>query len=157
MQIRVPSMYTWQLVKTKDKPCSKAMGIHLAHNIRIRLEWLKKLFLLPDLAPLDLLLFSMSVCGKWAWSPSDNATDFPAPKSWVSELFVEIVCFCTSNGSFGILKKAWEFFSKDGFLLYFKLEFFSLQQAEKSNWGKNPVHQTQYFKTGELKKSSADT
>ena len=35
---------------------------------------------------------SMSYCGKWAWSLPDNATpsDFSAPKSWVSELSVEV-------------------------------------------------------------------
>ena len=35
-----------------------------------------------------------------------------------------------------------------GFLVYFKLEFYRLQQAEKfsSNREKNPVHQTGYFK-----------
>ena len=34
-----------------------------------------------------------------------------------------------------------------GFLVYFKLEFYRLKQAEKSssNWQKNPVHQTWYF------------
>jgi hypothetical protein len=35
-----------------------------------------------------------------------------------------------------------------GFFVYFKLEFFGLQQAENasSNWEKNPVHQGCYFK-----------
>ena len=35
----------------------------------------------------------MSSCGKWVWSPPDNATplDFPAPKSWLSDLSVEVL------------------------------------------------------------------
>ena len=33
------------------------MGINLAHKIRIRLAQLKKKFLRPDLAPLNLLFF----------------------------------------------------------------------------------------------------
>ena len=34
------------------------------------------------------------------------------------------------------------------FLVYFKVRFYKLQQAETSSstWGKNPVHQTGYFK-----------
>ena len=38
-------------------------------------------------------------------------SDFPAPKSWVSTLFVE-VSYVSCNGSLRILKKAWEFFSR---------------------------------------------
>ena len=39
-KIRVPYVQVWQLVRPQDKPCcnSKSMGIHLAHNIRIRLR-----------------------------------------------------------------------------------------------------------------------
>ena len=54
-------------------------------------------------------------CGEQAWRLSDNArpSDFPSPKSWVSELFFwGIVYFYTSNGSFRILKKAGRKFSK---------------------------------------------
>ena len=34
----------------------------------------------------------MSLRGKWAWSPPDNATpsNFPSPKSWVSDLSFEV-------------------------------------------------------------------
>jgi hypothetical protein len=34
----------------------------------------------------------MSSCGRWAWSLPDDATplDFPAPKSYVSDLSVEV-------------------------------------------------------------------
>ena len=73
-------------MKTENKPCcnSKSMGIHLAHNIRIRLA-------LSWLDSVKFTFFSMSFCAKWAWSPPDNATSsgFSAPKSWVSELSSE--------------------------------------------------------------------
>ena len=41
-------------------------------------------------------------------------------------------------------------------LLYFKLGFYRLQQAEKcsSNWEKNPFHQTGYFKLENCKNQS---
>ena len=46
-------------MRSENKPCcnSKSMGIHLAHNIRIRLAQLRKKKLRPDLAPLNLLFF----------------------------------------------------------------------------------------------------
>ena len=41
--------------KLVKKPCcnSKAMGIHFAHNIRIRLALLKDIFLRPDFVSLN--------------------------------------------------------------------------------------------------------
>ena len=40
------------------------MGIHLAHNIRILKIKLKRKILRPDLAPLNLLFFSMSLAAR---------------------------------------------------------------------------------------------
>ena len=80
-------------MKMQDKPCcnSKAMGLHLAQNMRIRLARIKKK-LHPDLALLNLLFFSISFCGKWVWSLLKNAMPsvFLASKSWKSDLSVEV-------------------------------------------------------------------
>ena len=69
------------------------MGIHLAHNIRIRLTGLLFFFFVcPDFAPLNLLFFSMYFCDKWAWGPADNATpsNFLVAKSWGSDLSFDV-------------------------------------------------------------------
>ena len=77
-------------MKTHGEPCcnSKAMGKQLAHNIRIRLAH----FFSSWVCSAKFTFFSMSFCGKWAWSPPDNATpsNFPPPKSWVSDLSFEV-------------------------------------------------------------------
>ena len=67
------------------------MGIQFAHNIKMRLAHFS-FFLHPEFAPLNSLFFSMSFCGKQTWRPLDNAmpSNFPAPKSWVSDLFFEV-------------------------------------------------------------------
>ena len=80
------------------------MGIHLVHNIRIRLARLKK-NLRPDLAPLNLLFFQclLRQVGVAPFWPC-HALVLLAPNSWDS--------FCTSNSSVRILKKTWNFFSK---------------------------------------------
>ena len=65
----------------------------------------------PDLAPLNLLFFSMS------FSASKRGTLLTMPHPFLFQKaeipsFLLIVCFCTSNGSVRILKKTWDFFSK---------------------------------------------
>ena len=75
MYVLLTLYQVWQLVRMENKPCwnSKAMGMHLAHNIRIIKNKLKKKILRPDLAPSNLLFFNV-FCGKWAWHPPDHAT-----------------------------------------------------------------------------------
>ena len=62
------------------------------HSIRIRLAKYIFFFFESWRCYGKFTFWSMSFCGKWAWSPPANATpsDFPAPKSWVSELSFEV-------------------------------------------------------------------
>ena len=107
-------MYT--LVRMQNKPCwnSKLMGIHLAHNIRILKIKLKKKILRPDFAPLNLLFFQCPFTVSGRGVPLIMPHPFlSGSKQLRSTAFCWcIVCFCNSNGSFRILKKTWDFFSK---------------------------------------------
>ena len=77
----------------QNKPCWnwKSMGIHFPNNIRKRLARLNFFFCVLTFI-LQIYFFFNFFCGKWAWSPPANATpsDFPAPKSWVSDLSFQV-------------------------------------------------------------------
>ena len=62
------------------------------HSIRIRLAKFFFFFFESWRCYGKFTFWSMSFCGKWAWSPPANATpsDFPAPKSWVSDLSFQV-------------------------------------------------------------------
>ena len=99
----------WQLVKTQDNfSCnSKSMGIHLAHNIRIRLPQMKKKMRL-DLAPFNLLFFNVFLL-QVRVEPSWQCHTFRISsfkKLSIRTFCWSIICFWTSNGSVRILKKA---------------------------------------------------
>ena len=61
----------WQLERMQNKHCrnSKLMSILLAHNIRILKIKLKKKFLRPDFAPLNLLFFQCPFAGSGRGAP----------------------------------------------------------------------------------------
>ena len=110
------------------------MGIHLAHNIRIRLARLKNYFFASSV---KFTFVSMSFCGKWVWSPPDNAmpSDFPPSKSGASYLSVEVSfvsVLATALLEYGkkleeiffwndiILKKLWKWYNFD-FSIFWKI------------------------------------
>jgi hypothetical protein len=68
------------IVRTQNKPCwnSKAMGIHLAHNIRILKIKFKKKNLRPDLAPLNLLFFQCPFAASGRGAPQILPRPFPS-------------------------------------------------------------------------------
>ena len=91
---------------------SKCLTPNFPHSIRIRLAKTFFFFFESWLCYGKFTFWSMSFCGKWAWSPPANATpsDFPAAKSWVSDLSFE-VSFASVLGM--VLSEYWK-----------KLEFF---------------------------------
>ena len=64
------------------------MGIQLAHNIRILKMKLKKKFLRPDFAPLNLLFFQSPFAESGRGAPPDHAT----PLSYLLQI-AEIMSF----------------------------------------------------------------
>ena len=87
----------------------------------------------------------MYFCCKWAWSPPDNATpsNILAPKSW------GIICFCTIDGSFRILKKAggniflkWYYFEEIAKIISFRKIFSSLFQYFERNIASSETNDT---------------
>ena len=78
------------------------MGIHLAHDIRIRLVQLKFYFFASWLGSVKFTFFSIYFCSKWAWSPPVNATQWfcqNIEKSW-KKYFFEMILFwenCENN------------------------------------------------------------
>ena len=87
------------------------MGIQLPHNIGIRLA---HFFCILNFLRQIYFFFSMYFCGKWVWSPPDNATpwNFSAPKSWVSDLSLEGHLFLYYQCFFQNIEKWYYFLRK---------------------------------------------
>ena len=81
--------------------------------------------MLPDLAPLNLLFFSMSFCGKWAWHPPGHATPF---SFWlqIAEIMSFLLMYC-------LFLNYHRFFQniEKGLRFFFKMILFS--QSPQSN------------------------
>ena len=97
-----------------------------------QLLWSKILLRLPP--PWSKVNATQNCCKKYKTFMNSKLSNWPKPLS-----------ICTWFLQFSNLKYPvwWTWF-----LVYFKLEFYRLQQAEKSssNYEKNPVNQTRYFK-----------
>jgi hypothetical protein len=70
-------------VKTKNKLCCILKAIHFAHNIRMKSAQLK-FFFTSLLCSVKFTFFSMSFCGKWAWSKQKSYKCDRLRDSWLT-------------------------------------------------------------------------
>ena len=103
----------------------------------------------PMCTEIEVTLINKILNLSFAWRFVKNFTQIIFSKNLTVERMLvwksHTLSICTWFLQFSSLKHSvW----RTWFLVYFKVRFYKLQQAETSSstWGKNPVHQTGYFK-----------